>query len=100
MFKKRTSSQKLDRGLTLSSELTSAVFGGVGGGLFFMSNKTSTTYIKHVSFMENCGKPRQTGETLHTFIFEIFISNSFCVREDSFCSSMNKFMMCKGFGIF
>lgn len=52
--KNRTSSQNLDRGLTLSSELTSAVFGGVGGGLFFMSSKTSTTYIKHVSFMENC----------------------------------------------
>lgn len=27
--------------LTFSSELTSAILGGVGGGLFFMSSKTS-----------------------------------------------------------
>lgn len=54
--------------LTFSSELTSAIFGGVGGGLFFMSSKTSTTYMKHTQYMENsvgfiCHNPKidQTG---------------------------------------
>lgn len=39
--------------LTFSSELMSAIFGGVGGGLFFISSKTSTdteirTYMNNV----------------------------------------------------
>lgn len=37
---------------TFSSEPTSTIFGRVGGGLFFMSSKTSTTNTKHWQVME------------------------------------------------
>lgn len=37
---------------TFSSEPTSTIFGRVGGGLFFMSSKTSTTNMKHWQVME------------------------------------------------
>lgn len=39
--------------LTFSSEVTSAIFGRVGGGLFLMSSKTSVTYMKHGQDMEH-----------------------------------------------
>lgn len=78
--------------LTFSSELTSAIFGGVGGGLFLISSTTSATHMKHGQFMEDCvrlssSQRYQTG-AINTFIFEIFVSNSFSVGEDSLCSSM------------
>lgn len=44
--------QKLIK-LTFSSVLTSAIFGRVGGGLFFMSSKTSTAYMKYGQLMED-----------------------------------------------
>lgn len=37
---------------TFSSEPTSTIFGRVGGGLFFMSSKTSTTNMKRWQVME------------------------------------------------
>lgn len=44
--------------------------------------------------------PKVSNRVLHTFIFEIFISDSFSVGEDSLCSSMYEFMVGKCFGVF
>lgn len=66
-----------------------------------MSSKTSTVYVKHGQFMEDSVIiPKVSNRVLHTFIFEIFISDSFSVGEDSLCSSMYEFMVGKCFGVF
>lgn len=87
---------------TFSSELTSPIFGRVGGGLFFMSSNTSAIHTKKSDLKGDTSvsfRGIETGGIL-AFFLEIFISYRFGIRKDAFRSSMYEFMVGHCFRVF
>lgn len=56
--------------------------------------------IRSQTVSHNNPKMYKCGLEWNTFIFDIFLSDSFSVGEDSLCSSMYEFVVGENFGVF